>query len=82
MSNDEKIVEADVVIRLTDDQFSKIKPLKNKQKAFNSGMILGSVGVDGNGDTIALSYIPHELAVKIRDLAYQELSGGQNDASS
>ena len=58
MRNDEKIVKPDVVIRLTAEQFEKIQPLKNKQKMLHCGMIFGSVGVDGDGDTIALSYIP------------------------
>lgn len=80
MSNDEKSVQPDVVIQLTAEQLNLLQPLKEKQKG-TYGMIIGSVGIerDGKGgDTIALSLVPHELSVKIRDLAYQEL-GGNNE---
>ena len=46
----------------------------------NEGMIFGSLGL-AEGKTIGLSYIPHELALKIADIAFQEL-GGKTDVSS
>ena len=81
MSNDQKFVKPDVVIRMTPEQYEVVRPLKQKQWESNKGMILGSVQIKQpgkSGDQIALSYIPHELAEKIRDLA-NEYFGGKTD---
>ncbi|MDQ3132420.1 MAG: hypothetical protein M3Q99_16860 [Acidobacteriota bacterium] len=79
--SDAKIVKPDIVLELTDEQMQQIAPLLEKRRTLNAGMIFGSVGISDEARTIALSYVPQDVAVKIRDLAYQEI-GGNNDAVS
>lgn len=79
MESDEKIVKPDVVIALTEGQMRQLGPLIEKQRKANAGMISGSVGIQGT--TAAFSYIPQKVAEQIRDLAYQELGGENNDNS-
>lgn len=82
MSN-EKSIEPDLVIHLTNAQLELLQPLREKQKQ-NYGMIIGSVAIERDGKVgnyISLSLVPHELAVRIVDLAYQEL-GEKSDVNS
>ena len=62
---EEKITKPDAVIKLTAEQINQIAPLLEKRSATNSGLIFGSVGL--NGKTLALSYLPHEIGIEIRD---------------
>ena len=80
MSN-EKNIKPDIVLELTRGQIDQIKPLRQKQAEFGNGMILGSVGCDNDGMTIGLSYIPREIAMRIIELATQEL-GEKTDVNS
>ena len=79
--SDKKIVKPDIVLELTRGQIEQINSLRQKQTELGKGMILGSVGCESEGATIALSYIPHELALQIIELATQEL-GEETDVNS
>lgn len=72
-------LKPDAVLQLTSEQMEMLVPLKAKQNETN-GMILGSVGIERDGDTIALSFIPYDIAVKINELAEKELE--QNDVKN
>ncbi len=76
-------LKPDVVLLLTDEQREHIKPLRERQsnlmRSESAGMILGSVGSDGQ--TVGLSYIPRKLAQEIIAIATREM-GGKEDVSS
>lgn len=76
-----KTVKPDLVIKLTNDQIAQVRPLYLIQLENKSGMVLGSLGTDSLGTTVALSYIPQKIALKIIDLANAEM-GEENDVNS
>lgn len=76
-----KTIEPDLVINLTAEQIELARPLRQKQVEIKSGMIFGSLGTDSDGKTIALSYLPHHISVKIINLVNAEM-GEQNDENS
>lgn len=73
----EKVTKPDVVIKLDEEQLQRVNRLHNKQQLLQSGLIFGSLSLDGK--YVSLSWHPQAVGEQIRDLAYEVLGEGNND---